>query len=298
MSTKLGDLVATGHLGREGYHYAYMEASAKREVRRALLKAVCIPGHQVDFASREMPVARGWGSGGLQVSLATVVPDDVVKVIDQGDDDSLNAVGLRTLITETAAAATTTDTRRATLIQTRHRIPDTPLQKGQVLVLQVPVADPLRLVEPRRSITRRLHAERDYTGVWLALYEDHARLNTPSWAHSYPLEAKAFGDAPGYVFTPTPIPRHDCHKLDNAPFLSLFGAGREATVYAIPPFTDVKPLHFSDRPFEAETFAGPCRRCGRSDTYLDQVWVDDRPTLRCSDTDTCNRPQDLPGVQS
>jgi alpha-D-ribose 1-methylphosphonate 5-phosphate C-P lyase len=42
---------------------------SKREVRRAALTAVAVPGYQVPFGSREMPVARGWGSGGLQVTL-------------------------------------------------------------------------------------------------------------------------------------------------------------------------------------------------------------------------------------
>lgn len=284
MGTRIEELVTSSRPGRAGYHFAYMEEGAKREVRRALLSAVCIPGHQVAFASREMPVARGWGSGGLQMTLATVTPEDTVKVIDQGDDRSLNAVGLRRLIADTTGVATTTDTTQATLVQTRHRIPDTPMHQGQVLVLQVPVADPLRLVEPRRSITRRLHAEGDYTGVWVALYEDHARANTPSWAHSHPMQAST-----GYVFTPTPIPRHDCLKLDDAPFLSLFGAGREATVYAIPPFTRVRPLHFEDRPFHTEEFDAPCERCGAADTYLDQVHVGALVQWRCSDTDTCTR---------
>lgn len=290
MGSRLDALRDQAQEGREGYHYAYLDDSAKREVRRALVKAVCIPGHQVRFASREMPVARGWGSGGLQVSLATVAPGDVVKVIDQGDDDSLNAVGLRELIATTADVATTTDTRDATLIQTRHRIPDVPLTRGQVLVLQVPVADPLRLVEPRPTRSRELHATRDYTGVWLHLYEDHARLDTPAWAHSYPMEVET-----GYVITPTPIPRHDCPKLDDAPHLSLFGAGREATVYAIPPHTRVVPLRFDDRPFVPESFDQPCGLCGATDTYLESRFVVDTDEgqeveqWRCGDTDTCRR---------
>ncbi|MBV8584271.1 MAG: alpha-D-ribose 1-methylphosphonate 5-phosphate C-P-lyase PhnJ, partial [Candidatus Eremiobacteraeota bacterium] len=34
-----------------GYAWAYLDEDSKREVRRALLKAVCIPGYQVAFAS-------------------------------------------------------------------------------------------------------------------------------------------------------------------------------------------------------------------------------------------------------
>ena len=49
-----------------------LDEAAKREIRRAALTAVCVPGYQVPFGSREMPVARGWGSGGLQVTLAVI----------------------------------------------------------------------------------------------------------------------------------------------------------------------------------------------------------------------------------
>lgn len=267
-----------------GYAWGYLDEQAKREVRRALLKAVCLPGHQVPFASREMPVARGWGSGGLQVTLSVVDPDDVVKVYDQGDDESLNAQALRDLITRTTGVSVTTDARQATLIQTRHRIPEDELADNTVLVLQVPVADPLRRVDPRPSVTRRMHADGDYTPVWLYLYEDHARMGRSSFSHSYPCEVEG-----GYVMTPTPIPRYDVPCLDDAPFLALFGAGREATVYAVPPHTRVRPLAFDDRPFEREQFDQPCHRCGSSSTYLIEEVIDGQLRWACSDTDWCRR---------
>ena len=64
-------------------------------IRRALLKAVAIPGYQVPFGSREMPVPRGWGTGGIQMTAAMIGPGDVLKVIDQGADDTTNAVSIR-----------------------------------------------------------------------------------------------------------------------------------------------------------------------------------------------------------
>jgi alpha-D-ribose 1-methylphosphonate 5-phosphate C-P lyase len=80
---------------RQDYSYGFMDAHAKRELRRRILKAIAIPGYQVPYASRELPIARGWGTGGLQVSLSLVGPESVVKVIDQGADDSVNAANLR-----------------------------------------------------------------------------------------------------------------------------------------------------------------------------------------------------------
>jgi len=247
---------------------------------------VCVPGHQVPFASREMPVARGWGSGGLQVTLSLITPEDVLKVIDQGADDSMNAAAIRDLVQRTTGVDTTTDARRATLIQTRHRVPEHDLREGQVLVFQVPIADPLRIVDSRPSVTRRLHAERDYAAVWLYLYEDHARTGQSSFTHSHPV---VVGGPSGYVMSPTPIPRFDVPRLDRAPFLALFGAGREATVYAVPPYTSVEPLAFDDRPFEPERFEGPCALCGARDSYLVEDDAGAEPRLVCSDTDRCRR---------
>ena len=76
-----------------------LDEYSKREIRRAVLSAVAVPGYQVPFGSREMPVARGWGSGGLQVTLGIIGAGDTVKVIDQGDDAGVNATNLRRLIT-------------------------------------------------------------------------------------------------------------------------------------------------------------------------------------------------------
>src|SRR5919201_4251206 len=102
---KLNDLAPV----RQDYSYAFLDAFAKRELRRRILKAIAIPGYQVPYASRELPIARGWGTGGLQVTLSLVGPDDVVKVIDQGADDSVNAANLRRFILRVSDAGATTD---------------------------------------------------------------------------------------------------------------------------------------------------------------------------------------------
>lgn len=65
------------------YNFAYLDESTKRMLRRALLKAVAIPGYQVPFGSREMPLPYGWGTGGIQVTASIIGANDVLKVIDQ-----------------------------------------------------------------------------------------------------------------------------------------------------------------------------------------------------------------------
>ena len=120
------------------YNFAYLDEQTKRSIRRGLLKAVAIPGHQIPFSSREMPMAYGWGTGGIQVTASVSGTDDTLKVIDQGADDTTNAVNIRRFFKRVCGVATTEKTTEATLIQTRHRIPKTPLQEGQVMLYQVP----------------------------------------------------------------------------------------------------------------------------------------------------------------
>ena len=266
------------------YNFAYLDEQTKRMIRRAILKAIAIPGYQVPFASREMPMPYGWGTGGVQVTASVLGPDDVLKVIDQGADDTTNAVSIRQFFAKTAGVATTTQTAEATVIQTRHRIPETPLADGQIVVYQVPIPEPLRFLEPRETETRRMHALEEYGLMHVKLYEDIARHGHVATTYAYPVEV-----AQRYVMDPSPIPKFDNPKLHRSPALQLFGAGREKRIYAIPPHTDVVSLDFEDHPFERTRFESPCALCGSTGVYLDEVLTDDRGgrMFVCSGTDHC-----------
>ena len=265
------------------YNFAYLDEDTKRMIRRAILKALAIPGYQVPFASREMPMPYGWGTGGVQVTAAILVPDDSLKVIDQGADDTTNAVSIRRFFEKTAGVATTTRTTEATVIQTRHRIPEAPLTEGQILVFQVPIPEPLRFLEPRETETRAMHAMADYGLMHVKLYEDIARHGRIATAYAYPVLVEG-----RYVMDPSPIPRFDNPKLRSAA-IQLFGAGREQRIHALPPYTRVESLDFEDHPFEATKADGPCALCGSTESYLDEVITDDAGTRMfvCSDTDYC-----------
>ena len=65
----------------EGYNFAYLDDQTKRMIRRAILKAVAIPGYQVPFGSREMPLPFGWGTGGIQVTASIIGQDDILKLL-------------------------------------------------------------------------------------------------------------------------------------------------------------------------------------------------------------------------
>jgi alpha-D-ribose 1-methylphosphonate 5-phosphate C-P lyase len=268
-----------------GYNFAYLDEQSKRMIRRAILKAVAIPGYQVPFAGREMPLPYGWGTGGIQVTASVIGRDDILKVIDQGADDTTNAVSIRKFFAKTAGVRTTTRTTEASLIQTRHRIPETPLKAGQIIVFQVPIPEPLRWLEPRETMTRRMHALADYGPMYLKLYEDIARFGRITTAYDFPTVVNG-----RYLMSPSPIPRLDNPKLNRSPALQLFGAGREKRIYAIPPHTSVKSLDFEDHPFETEGWSHLCARCGAADSFLDELVIDDRGTRRyvCSDTDYCD----------
>jgi alpha-D-ribose 1-methylphosphonate 5-phosphate C-P lyase len=269
-----------------GYNFAYLNEQTKRMIRRALLKAVAIPGYQVPFASREMPMPYGWGTGGVQVTASILTPEDTLKVIDQGADDTTNAVSIRKFFRRTANVATTEETEKASIIQTRHRVPETTLNENQILVYQVPIPEPLRFLEPRETETRKMHALEEYGIMHVKLYEDIARHGHIATSYAYP--AKVNGR---YVFDPSPIPKFDNPKLDNCAALQLFGAGREKRIYALPPYTEVKSLDFEDHPFSVQKWEEPCALCGSRDTYLDEIILDDKGKriFVCSDTDHCRK---------
>ena len=117
------------------YNYAFLDEGSKREIRRATLKAVAIPGYQVPFGSRELPIGRGWGTGGIQLTLSLIGPGDTLKVIDQGSDESVNAVNIKKFVGLCTDVKTTTRTKEATIVQTRHRIPEIPMVKRPRLML-------------------------------------------------------------------------------------------------------------------------------------------------------------------
>jgi len=238
----------------------------------------------VPFASREMPMPYGWGTGGVQVTAACLTPEDTLKVIDQGADDTTNAVSIRKFFQRTAGVAVTERTSEASVIQTRHRIPETPLTEGQILVYQVPIPEPLRFLEPRETETRRMHALEEYGLMHVKLYEDIAKNGAIATSYAYPVKVEG-----RYVMDPSPIPKFDNPKLSGTPALQLFGAGREQRIYAIPPHTQVISLDFEDYPFEATKAPHPCDLCGDDGSYLDEVITDDAGgrMFVCSDTDHC-----------
>jgi len=273
-------------------HFGFLDEYAKKEIRRTALKAVAIPGYQVPYSSREMPMGRGFGTGGLQLTLSLLGKGETLKVIDQGSDDSVNAVNLRSFIEMTCSGVDTTiSTDEADVIQSRHRIPEKDLREDQLLVLQVPYPDPLIVVEASENKRKTLHGEADYSRLLVKLYEDIVKFDEITISHRYPTRINDH-----YVIDPSPIPRWDVPKLHQSPALVLLGAGREKKIYAVPPYTKAEPLAFEDVPFRVEDFTDKngqrrhCQRCGCTTSFLDE-FVDSKSgekVYQCSDSDWCN----------
>ncbi|HSV35153.1 MAG TPA: alpha-D-ribose 1-methylphosphonate 5-phosphate C-P-lyase PhnJ [Ramlibacter sp.] len=266
------------------YNFAFLDERTKKMIRRAMLKAVAIPGYQVPFGSREMPFAYGWGTGGIQVTASLIGRSDVLKVIDQGSDDTTNALNIRHFFERTTGVATTERTAGASIIQTRHRIPEMPLTESQVLVYQVPMPEPLFRLEPRRLEAIKLHSLAEYGLMNVKLYEDIAQLGAISRSYDYPVLVNE-----RYLTSPSPIPKFDNPKMHMNPALQLFGAGREKRIYAIPPYTAVRSLDFEDHPFEVQRWQHACALCSSRDSFLDEMIVDDagKRLFVCSDSDWC-----------
>ena len=271
------------------YNFAYLDEQTKRMIRRAILKGLAIPGYQVPFASREMPMPYGWGTGGVQVSAATLTPKDTLKVIDQGADDTTNAISIRKFFQKTANVEVTEVTKDATVIQTRHRIPETDLSDEQILVYQVPIPEPLRFLEPSEPETRKMHALEEYGLMHVKLYEDISKHGAIATSYAYPVKVEG-----RYVMDPSPIPKFDNPKMEMSA-IQLFGAGREQRIYALHPYTKVVSLDFEDYPFEASKAEHSCELCGSHKSYLDEVIVDDTGgrIFVCSDTDYCSSQQKI-----
>lgn len=256
---------------QSAYNYAFIDERTKKEIRRKILKAVAIPGYQVPYSSPEMPIARGWGTGGLHITLAVIGAADTFKIIDQGSDASVNACSLRQFVERMTGCATTYDTAEATLIQTRHRIPEEILTENQILVFQVPQPEILRGVERLEWKTRQMHAEADYSKLWVSLYEAYVRYGSLMRGAGYPVKVNG-----RFMMSPSPIPRWDVPNLSDARCLYLFGAGREKRIYAVPPHTTVEPLEFEDVRFRVEDWGGTkCAYSGSGDAFLDEIYEED-----------------------
>jgi alpha-D-ribose 1-methylphosphonate 5-phosphate C-P lyase len=75
-----------------------------------------------------------------------------------------------------------------------------------------------------------------------------------------------------FIMDPSPIPRWDTPKLHQSEHLTLLSAGREKRLYAVPPYTNVKPLEFDDVPFRVEEQEDwVCQKSGAKHKFMNEL---------------------------
>ena len=211
----------------------------------------------------------------------------MLKVIDQGADDTTNAVSIRRFFARTAGVRTTDAHRRG------HAHPDAPphprdaAADGQILVFQVPIPEPLRWLEPRETETRRCTRWRTTALMHVKLYEDIARHGHVATTYDYPVMVNG-----RYLMRPRRSRSSTTPSWTASPALQLFGAGREKRIYAVPPYTRGAQPRLRGPPVQRrDAGTQPCALCGAADVFLDEIVVDDKGgrMFVCSDTDYCAR---------
>jgi alpha-D-ribose 1-methylphosphonate 5-phosphate C-P lyase len=138
--------------------------------------------------------------------------------------------------------------------------------------------------------------------MWVHLYENVVEYGEINIASRYPTMV-----AGRYLMDPSPIPRWDVPKFDDADHLTILAAGREARIYAVPPHTSVEPLAFEDREFTVERFPDQaCHACGSTDTYLVEISEETESRsgdsgfetrYACNDSSFCAKRRENPTLQ-
>ena len=112
-----------------------------------------------------------------------------------------------------------------------------------------------------------MHGDADYSQMWLTLYEQLVFFGRFMQGASYPVLVNG-----RHLMSPSPIPRWDTPKLHQAAHLTLLSAGREKRLYAVPPYTDVRPIEFDDVFFQVEAQQGwRCHQSGVQNKFMTEL---------------------------
>ena len=139
--------------------------------------------------------------------------DDTLKVIDQGADDTTNAVSIRHFFERTDRGATTSRRRRRVSSKLAIAFPKRRWPRTRSSSTRCD-PEPLRWLEPREAETRKMHALADYGPMYTKILEDIAQFGRVTTAYDYPVLVNG-----RYLMKPSPIPKFDNPKMDMNPAL-------------------------------------------------------------------------------
>ncbi len=134
---------------------------------------------------------RGAGDGGLPDARGPAEGDR-----PRGADDTVDAVSIRRFFRRVAGVEGAEPTAEATIVQTRHRIPETSPSEGRILVCRAPSPEPLRFLDPRETETRLMRALGDCGPMHVKLHEDVARHGRIATSCACPVKV---GAATGWI---------------------------------------------------------------------------------------------------
>ena len=162
-------------------------------------------------------------------------------------------------------------TEEATIIQTRHRMPETPLREGQILVFQVPIPEPLRMLEPRETETRTLHA--------LSRVRRHAgqplREHRPPRPHRQDLRLSGDGER---ALHDEPLADPEVRQSQARPQPGAAALRRRAARSASTPCRPTRRSRASTSTTirsRSRRWTECCALCGSRESFLDEMIVDD-----------------------
>ena len=214
-----------------------------------------------------MPLPYGWGTGGIQLTASANRSGRTCSRSSTKGQRRHHQRGLHQEVfpADHRGARLPRRTGEATLIQTRHRIPETPLRtEDQTIIL--PGAHPRAPAlagAPGDGDTRSSTPCPSTELMYVKLYEDITRHGRIATGFDYPAMV-----ADRYLMSPSPIPKFDNPKLDNEPLPSCFsGPGGKSGS------TRYRPLHQGQEPglrgpslYQVETWdRQKCALCGSAD---------------------------------
>ncbi len=245
------------------------------------------PGHQIPFRSREMPMSYGWGTGGIQVTSSIIGLDDTLKVIDQGADDTTNAVNIRAVLPQDVRHPHHDPHGRS------DDRPDAPPDPGNAAArranprLSSADARTAARLEPSEAKTKQdARARGVRSACILRLYEDIATYGRIATAYDYPVLVHG-----RYVMSPEPDPalRQSQASTRNPGTAALRCRAGKAAVCRAAVHPGRKLCRSTIIRSSAKRGSGLASFVLRANSYLDEVVVGDRGERIwiCSDTDFC-----------
>ncbi len=225
-------------------------------IRRAILKAIAIPGYQVPFASREMPMMPyGWGTGGVQVTAAILGP----RRHAEGDRSGCRrhhqrCLDPRLLREDRQCRGDHGDTRgddqsRPATASRKQRSPKDRCWSTRCRSLSRCAFS--SRARPRRAPCTR---SREYGLMHVKLYEDIARHGHIATTYAYPVKIEG-----RYVMDPSPIPNTTIRRWTIARRCSCSAPAERSASTRFPPVHAGGQPRLRGPPVQAHQVRSPLR---------------------------------------